>query len=171
MHFHHTVVRGTSGNAKCTLFADQKCGFRHFCAPSGRPQISRTPMFSCLISRFCDFGKVGSSRSRAWTFRVRVRAGMRNRAHARAKTTLSKKSQDREMGNEFIGFREICGRPDGTQKCQKTHFFGCKSVSFCIPASALGGQKCEMTHFLPPKSVSFCTFACPRGDWDSHETL
>ena len=103
-------------------------------------------------------GKVESSRSRAWTFRSRVRAGMRNRAHARAKTTLSKKSQNRKMGNEFIGFREICGRPDGAQKCQNTHYFRCKSVSFCISASALGGQKCEMTHFLPLKSVYFCTF-------------
>ena len=145
--------------------------FCTFACPRGDWDSHETLWIPVSIRDSVISGKVESSRSRAWTFRSRVRAGMRNRAHARAKTTLSKKSQNRKMGNEFIGFREICGRPDGAQKCQNTHYFGCKSVSFCISASALGGQKCEMTHFLPLKSVSFCTLAGPRGDRDSHETV
>ena len=111
------------------------------------------------------------SPSRARDFACRRKHGNGKFTHASAHFPLPPKSQNRKMGNEFIGFREICGRPDGTQKCQKTHFLGCKSVSFCILVSALGGQKCEMTHFLPLKNVSFCTFACPRGDWDSHQPL
>ena len=139
-----------------TLFEMQKCAFRvrwshvecygpgmhtfcisivcllHFCVPSRRLGFSRTPMNLLLISRFCDFGKVGSSRSRAWTFRVRVRAGMRNRAHASAKPMLFKKSQNCNLRQENIGVREICGRPDGAQKCQKPHFLRCNSVHFAF---------------------------------------
>ena len=156
---------------KMHTFCISKVCLLHFFVPSRRPGFSRTPMNLLLISRFCDFGKVESSRSRAWTFRVRVRAGMRNRAHASAKLMLCKKSQNCKMRQENIGVREICGRPDGAQKYPKQHFLRCKSVLLCILASALRGPQVRNAHFLHLKSVSFCTFVCPRGDWKTHGTI
>ena len=99
----HFAFRASSPNdcvVEMHTFCFSKVWILHFCVPSRRLGFSRTPMFSCLILQFCDFGKVESSRSRARTSRVRVRAGMRNRAHASAKLMLFEKSQNCNLRQE-----------------------------------------------------------------------
>ena len=112
-----------------TLLHLKKCVFWHFCVPPGRPQISRTPMFSCLILQFCDFLKSIIFALACARFRMPARTRTREvRARERELSTFPK-SQNREMRQENIGVRENPSRREGTQKC-RIHTFEKQKV--CI---------------------------------------
>ena len=105
-----------------TLLHLKKCGFWHFCAPSGRPQISRTPMFSCLILQSCDFLKSIIFALACARFRMPARTRTR-KAHARERELPTfPKSQNREMRQGNIGVRENPSRREGTKKFRNNTF-------------------------------------------------
>ena len=105
-----------------TLLHIKKCVFWHFCVPSGRPQISRHPLFSLPVVQFCDFLKSTIVALACARFRMPARTRTR-KVHARERELSTfPKSQNREMSNKFIGVRENPSRREGTQKCKKTHF-------------------------------------------------
>ena len=165
-----------------TLLHLKKCGFGHFCAPAGRPQISRTPMFSCLILQFCDFLESISFALACARFRMPARTRTREvRARERELPTFPK-SQNREMRQENIGVRENPSRREGTQKCRintfekqkvcqianeeghqdqidtKTHTFCFSKVlflHFCVPSRRLGFSRTPMNLLLISR---FCDF-------------
>ena len=71
--------------------------------------------------------------------------GMQKRAHASAKITLCRKSQNCKMSNEFIWVRENPSRRDGAQS-SKRHTFRCKKCAFPTCRHLKGDAKIQKKH-------------------------
>ena len=142
-----------------TLLHLKKCGFWHFCAPSGRPQISRTPMFSCLKLQFCDFLESIIFALACARFRMPARTRTREvRARERELSTFPK-SQNCKMRQENIGVRENPSRREGTQKCRINTF---EKQKVCISHlwAPRGGRQNAKRHTFTPQKV--CLLALLR---------
>ena len=144
---------------KNTLLHPKKCAFWHFCVPSGRPQISRNPMNSLPILRFCDFLESVVFALACARFRMPARTRTREvRARERELPTFPK-SQNREMRQENIGVGENPSRREGTKKC-KRHTFEMQKVCISHLWAPQGGRQNAKQHTFASQKV--CLLALLR---------
>ena len=121
-HFALLAPQGGRQNAKRHTLHQKKCVFWHFCVPSGRPQISRNPMNSLPILRFCDFLESVVFALACARFRMPARTRER-KVHARERelSTFPEITESRfETGIHRVSWESQS--PRGHAKVQNPHF-------------------------------------------------